>query len=343
MPQMWKEGKVKNWTSSSVLCRRMAAREYCQITAPPDAILPFFSLSLSLVLLCFSVPGNALVCVVVWKDPRKDLRSPFTYLLVNLAVADLITGGVTDFSAALFAIAEIQSAVPTPGLVYVTHLSLFISCTASVLTLSALALDRYGAISRPLRYRASRTTRKAKRASLIIWLCSLSLPWVYLQVGYAPHLFVFANTAVLAAVCIFALAYVKIFRTLRARTEQINAMQASESGEKINHHSALLFEKKLTKTYLVMVAAFLVCYAPSCALIYTLYFCSACSCSVVHWIRDLVFFLIVTNSSINPFLYAWRLRAFRRGLCSVVFCKVPRIAFKPRSPLTSGRKAPTTN
>jgi hypothetical protein len=43
-----------------------------------------------------NVPVNHLVILAVAKDPYKNIRTPFNYLMRNLALADLIVGTVTD-------------------------------------------------------------------------------------------------------------------------------------------------------------------------------------------------------------------------------------------------------
>ena len=46
--------------------------------------------------------------------------------------------------------------------------------------------------------------------------------------------------------------------------------------------------------------------------------CTVCSCQAIHWFRDLSYVFIVLNSSVNPFLYAWRLPNFREAIKALV-------------------------
>ena len=52
--------------------------------------------TISTILCVITVPGNVLICLAIVKDPNKELRSAFNYLVLNLALADLITGICTE-------------------------------------------------------------------------------------------------------------------------------------------------------------------------------------------------------------------------------------------------------
>ena len=54
--------------------------------------LSILSAPLSLFSALLNIPGNLLVIVVIAADPFKNLRTPFNYLVANLAFADLIVG-----------------------------------------------------------------------------------------------------------------------------------------------------------------------------------------------------------------------------------------------------------
>lgn len=52
-------------------------------------------LTLCAVMVAVNLLGNSLVCLVVLKD--KAMRTPMNFLLVNLAVADMIVGIFSTF------------------------------------------------------------------------------------------------------------------------------------------------------------------------------------------------------------------------------------------------------
>ena len=63
----------------------------CLNIAAPTT-LSFTSASMYSALILINVPGNILIILALVFDPYKNLRTPFNWLVVNLATADLIVG-----------------------------------------------------------------------------------------------------------------------------------------------------------------------------------------------------------------------------------------------------------
>ena len=68
--------------------------------------LSFTSASVVILLTLTNIPGNILIVLVLVLDPNKNLRTPFNWLLVNLATADLIVGFITQPISAYYHIKE---------------------------------------------------------------------------------------------------------------------------------------------------------------------------------------------------------------------------------------------
>ena len=279
--------------------------------------LSYFSLITSLVLSAITIPGNLLVLLAVYKDPHKELRKPFTIFVANLALADFTAGSVTEPMACYFTIQEVRSGVVKDFVVYITHVSYFVLCTTSVLTLGVLAIDRYLVISHSLWYKAHVTMESATKVCIIVWTVSITLSMVYIKTGFISFAFVFANTAVLTTSCVLVFSYHSIFKTLRSRTVRIGVLQEGVN-QCFEAKKSLMLENKLIKLYMMMLGIFLFCFVPSCAFIYVLYFCSVCDCITIHWLRDMSFFLVLASSSLNPVLYSLRMKAFRKAFISMV-------------------------
>ena len=100
------------------------------------------------------------------------------------------------------------------------HMSLFISLTESLISLIALSIDRYVAITFAMKYRRYLTWKKGWIASFIIWTLSLSIPLIYLEVGYIDFLMIYINTAVVIAAVTLIITYTRVYKFLRTQTEK---------------------------------------------------------------------------------------------------------------------------
>ena len=64
---------------------------------------------------------------------------------------------------------------------------------------------------------------------------------------------------------------------------------------------------------MIVLLAYFASFAPVCVMIHVLNIFSGCSRVLIHWLRDLQFLIVLCNSGINPYLYAWRLPQFKRA------------------------------
>uniref|UniRef100_A0A3Q3X2K8 5-hydroxytryptamine receptor 7 n=1 Tax=Mola mola TaxID=94237 RepID=A0A3Q3X2K8_MOLML len=119
-----------------------------------------------------TVMGNTLVVIAVCVV--KKLRQPSNYLLVSLAVADLSVAIavmpfviVTDLTGGKWLFGEL-------------FCNIFIGmdvmcCTASIMTLCVISVDRYLGITRPLTYPARQNGQLMAKMILGVWLVSASI------------------------------------------------------------------------------------------------------------------------------------------------------------------------
>ncbi|CAI5650840.1 unnamed protein product [Oreochromis niloticus] len=117
----------------------------------------------------FGVVGNILVILSV--VCHRHLRTVTHYFIVNLAVADLLLSStVLPFSAILEILdrwvfgrvfCNVWAAVDV------------LCCTASIMSLCVISVDRYIGVSYPLRYPAIVTKRRAFLALMLLWVLSI--------------------------------------------------------------------------------------------------------------------------------------------------------------------------
>ncbi|XP_071338567.1 adrenoceptor alpha 1Aa [Trachinotus anak] len=143
----------------------------CSQALPPELnVVKAVVLGLVLgVFIVFGVVGNILVILSV--VCHRHLRTVTHYFIVNLAVADLLLSStVLPFSAILEildrwvfgrAFCNVWAAVDV------------LCCTASIMSLCVISVDRYIGVSYPLRYPAIMTKHRALLAVMLLWVLSI--------------------------------------------------------------------------------------------------------------------------------------------------------------------------
>ncbi|XP_020718191.1 5-hydroxytryptamine receptor 1 [Ceratitis capitata] len=121
-----------------------------------------------------TVVGNVLVCIAVCMV--RKLRRPCNYLLVSLALSDLCVALLVMPMAMLYEVLDKWNFGPILCDIWVSFDVL--CCTASILNLCAISVDRYLAITKPLEYGVKRTPRRMMACVALVWLvaASISLP-----------------------------------------------------------------------------------------------------------------------------------------------------------------------
>ncbi|XP_045927427.1 5-hydroxytryptamine receptor 1A-alpha [Micropterus dolomieu] len=209
-------------------------------------------LEILMVLMCLgAVTGNILVIVIV--AATKTFHSVTSVLIMNLAISDLLVGvGVMPFVAL---------SIMNRGWVDYADLCLYVGytssvyCTASVLTLAAIALDRYYSIIDCLRYSSRCTLCRTCGVVLWIWLQALTTscppllgwssvsyvgPMYSCAVNWASSpsysAFMAALSYLIPAVVIL-FCYVNIVKVARSHARRIHTLEDSVQRSR-NPHSA---------------------------------------------------------------------------------------------------------
>ncbi|XP_043920019.1 5-hydroxytryptamine receptor 7-like [Protopterus annectens] len=140
-----------------------------------------------------TIAGNSLVIISVCIV--KKLRQPSNYLVVSLAAADL------SVALAVMPFVTVTDLVGGEWLFGKVFCNVFIAmdvmcCTASIMTLCVISVDRYLGITRPLTYPARQNGSLMAKMVFIVWLLSASIT--------IPPLFGWAKNVTIERVCLIS-------------------------------------------------------------------------------------------------------------------------------------------
>lgn len=190
-----------------------------------------------------TIIGNVLV-VVSFKVNRQ-LKTVNNYFLLSLAVADLIIGVI---SMNLYTAYLVMGYWAMGNWACDLWLSIdYVASNASVMNLLVISFDRYFSITRPLTYRAKRTTKRAGIMIGLAWFVSLVL-WApaillwqyfegertvppdecYIQFLTEPTItFCTAMAAFYLPVTIMSVLYWRIYKETENRSKELAGLQGS--------------------------------------------------------------------------------------------------------------------
>ena len=138
----------------------------------------------------------------------------------------------------------------------------FILCTTSILILMALTVDRFMAVSSPVKYKTMVTSKRAILTSLSIWLAALRFSFAYFQLGFIFYSFIFTNNTVLSTFGVLIFVHVGILKRLRQRSRywrKRRAMESTKSDVQENQKNLISANKdsKAVKALMIVLLAFL--------------------------------------------------------------------------------------
>ncbi|XP_069464073.1 muscarinic acetylcholine receptor M3 [Ambystoma mexicanum] len=200
---------------------------------------------LTVIIALVTIIGNILV-IVAFKV-NKQLKTVNNYFLLSLACADLIIGVI---SMNLFTTYIIMGQWAMGNVACDLWLAIdYVASNASVMNLLVISFDRYFSITRPLTYRAKRTTKRAGFMIGLAWVVSFVL-WApailfwqyfvgertvphdecYIQFLTEPVItFGTAIAAFYLPVSIMTILYWRIYKETEKRTKELAGLQASGS------------------------------------------------------------------------------------------------------------------
>ena len=254
--------------------------------------------------------GNLLVLISIWRTP--SLHSPSNVLLVGLALSDL---GVGLFVQPIFLVYNIAKIKGLAELFCVSALALNVTslclCGVSLLTLTAITLDRYIALHLHLRYKEIVTVKRVTAILVSIWLVEIIRG--ILMLWGASSIRISSIVLTFLSVCVTTFAYCKIYRVVRRHQAQIHSqVQQVQVGQQEGNSLNLPQFKKSLVNMLLIYCTFLFCYLPY-IIVTVVIFITGRTISKQSML-EVTYLLVYINSTLNPLVYCWRFQQIRAAI-----------------------------
>ena len=251
--------------------------------------------------------GNALILAALRKE--SSLHPPSKLLFRCLATTDLCVGLLAE---PLYVIHQISMAHEKWDLCRYVLLTTFIVgyilCPVTLLTMTAISVDRLLALVLGMRYRQVVTLKRTYAAVITFWVVSFAAATSYL-VNHQITIW-YGRIVIPFSVISSIISYLKIFLALRHHQTQVkDHVQQQQPSQTI----VLNIEryKKAVSSALWLQLILVACYLPY-GIVQAFGFSNLSSSRVLALNVTTTF--VYLNSSLNPFLYCWKIREVKQAV-----------------------------
>ena len=252
--------------------------------------------------------GNFLILAALNKE--SSLHPPSKLLYRCLATTDLLVGLVSQPLSATYWMSVVHEHWSlcryTRG---ATYISSFALCGVSLLTLTAISVDRLLALLLGIRYRQVVTLKRTCIITATFWIvCAACGSFFVLR----PQITLWCGIIDIPLCSVISIgSYTKIFRTLRhnqARVQDHDQQQPSQT----NALNMVRYRKAVNSALWVQLAL-AVCYVPKFTMLVVSTYRKTYPLHVIV-IDAMTTILMCFNSTLNPFLYCWKVKEVRQAV-----------------------------
>lgn len=305
-------------------------RNASHISCAVDYIPP--EVGIACFVMCFlTVFGNLLVVIAIVKDPYKELKTIPNYLIMNLAVCDLIVGIPSEFLLGLLSFLDYSKKLKY--LYFVAYTSLYFSMVASSLTILTLAFERYVMVEAPFRSKDFLIYSHLKLSIVYIWLISACAAGLSLLniCNEKEYRFIITNAIGFPTVIFMFLIYSRIFYVVRKFIRQdLNNPSVSPRDGLLASDNSLTEsirrrEREIAMSVFLFVGAFALCWVP-CFVMENVIYLKEETREKLGQTADWVRCSGMVSSLLNPVIYALRYDKFRKAVRGIFRRRTNRFA-----------------
>ena len=257
-----------------------------------------------------AILGNILILIALNKVT--SICPPTKLLFRCLAVTDLCVGLITQ---PLFTVTLLTGFNVHLYVFLIPVVSSLVLCGVSLLTSTAISVDRLLALSLGLRYRYVVTLRRLRSLIISFWfLIGASVGCVFISgINY------FVNAVVmLILLLISAISYANVHFRLRHQQLHVQGhvhqrQQLPPNGVVPTALNVARYKKTVSFITWVQLGLF-ACYSPLCITIVSSHFVEFSGDNIINFFVCLLFL----NSSLNPILYCWKIREVKQAVKDII-------------------------
>ena len=275
----------------------------------PVAMIAFFA-ALNILFSITAILGNVLILIALYKVT--SIYPPTKLLFRCLAVTDLSVGLI---SQPLYAVDLVHVGITNSDENIVDYARLLYTfstiafCGVSLMTSTAISVDRLLALLLGLRYRHVVTLRRVRAVIICFWLLNTAL------LGCFPFSKLFGHVYfILMVSCLFisAFFYIKIYVRLRHQLLHVqgHVQQQQPAPSGVVALNVARYKKTVSTIAWVQLGLF-ACYLPFSAF-YVMAMFGLNFSMIFSTISYLSLSLLYLNSSLNPILYCWKIREVKQ-------------------------------
>ena len=285
-------------------------RLFCsqEITAGIRGYLIFISAFNVLLAICSSL-GNILILIALHKETT--LHAPSKLFLRSLATTDLLVGVISEPLTITYWMSAVRKRQDDCyNALFTSFIASYLLCGMSLLTLTAISVDRLLALTLGLRYRQVVTVKKACACVIMFWIVSITCSAMYAQ--NVRITIWYSHIVIPVSFFTSVSSYTKIFWELHRHERQVrgNIIQREQSSNSSSAPLNISQYRKGVSSVIWLQVAVAVCYLPH-GIITALWTYSGQSSAIIV-LRQLTLTLVYFNSTLNPLLYCWKISEVRQ-------------------------------
>ena len=269
------------------------------------------SISFSAVNILLSITatlGNSLILVALHKE--SSLHPPSKLLYRCLATTDLLVGLVNQPLYAAYWMSVVYEHWSFCRYAKdAIFISSYVLCGVSLMTMTAISVDRLLAMLLGLRYKEIVTLRRTYIILAIVWVGCL-VGGLFSHLNYRIALW-YRIITIPSCLVISVASYTKIFRALSRHQAQIQDHVQRQPSQP-NALNMARYRKAVYSALWVQLAL-VVCYVPrfTVEIMISLSTKRFSNLFILHGMANVLVFF---NSTLNPFLYCWKISEVRRAV-----------------------------